>query len=137
MLDIDHFKVVNDTYGHHAGDVALQSLMVTSRQALRDWDIMGRMGGEEFAVVMPETDANQALYVAERLRKAVAATGIPLEDGKVVHMTVSTGIATANNDDVSVDTLLERADKALYEAKRSGRDKVCLAEEALPVEEPA
>lgn len=128
MLDVDHFKGVNDTYGHHAGDVALQSLMVTSREALRDWDILGRMGGEEFAVLLPETDTMQALDVAERLRRAVAATDIPVEDGAIVHLTVSTGIATANDGDITVDTLLERADKALYEAKRSGRDKVCVAE---------
>lgn len=127
MLDIDHFKAVNDTYGHHAGDVALQSLIVTSRQALRDWDVMGRMGGEEFAVLLPETDTTQALVVAERLRKSVAATDIPIEEGTVVHLTVSTGIATANDGDTTVDTLLDRADKALYEAKRSGRDKVCVA----------
>ncbi len=127
MLDIDHFKVVNDTYGHHAGDVALQSLMVTSRQALRDWDVVGRMGGEEFAVLLPETDTTQALDVAERLRMAVAATDIPVEDGTVVHLTVSTGVATANDGDITVDSLLNRADKALYEAKRSGRDKVCVA----------
>lgn len=128
MLDVDHFKVVNDTYGHHAGDLALQSLMVTSQQALRDFDIVGRMGGEEFAVLLPETDATQSLDVAERFRMAVAATEIPIEDGTVVRLTVSTGVATANDSDITVETLLERADKALYEAKRSGRDKVCEAE---------
>ena len=129
MIDIDHFKTVNDTYGHHAGDVALQSLMATSRQTLRDWDIVGRMGGEEFAVLLPETDAKQSLDVAERLRLAVAATHIPLEDGAVVRLTISTGVATAtaNDSDTTVDTLLERADKALYAAKNSGRDKVCEA----------
>lgn len=127
MLDIDHFKVVNDTYGHHVGDIALQSLMATCKQALRDWDILGRMGGEEFAVLLPETDVTQSLDVAERLRLAVAATDIPIEDGKVVSLTVSTGIATANDGDITVNTLLERADKALYEAKRNGRDKVCVA----------
>lgn len=127
MLDIDHFKAVNDTFGHHAGDIALQSLMVTSREALRDWDILGRMGGEEFAVLLPETDATQSLQVAERLRMAVAATDILIEDGTVVRLTVSIGIATANDSDITVDTLLARADKALYEAKRSGRDKVCVA----------
>lgn len=127
MIDIDHFKTVNDTYGHHAGDLALQSLMATSRQMLRDWDIVGRMGGEEFAVLLPETDATQSLDVAERLRLAVATTDIPLEDGAVVHMTISTGVATANDSDTTVDTLLERADKALYAAKNSGRDKVCEA----------
>ena len=127
MIDIDHFKAVNDTYGHHGGDVALQSLMATSRQTLRDWDIVGRMGGEEFAVLLPETDAKQSLDVAERLRLAVAATHIPLENGAVVRLTISTGVATANDSDTTVNTLLERADKALYAAKNSGRDKVCEA----------
>lgn len=131
MIDIDHFKAVNDTYGHHGGDVALQSLMATSRQTLRDWDIVGRMGGEEFAVLLPETDAKQSLEVAERLRLAVAATHIPLEDGAVVRLTISTGVATANDSDTTVDTLLERADKALYAAKNSGRDKVCEAPATL------
>lgn len=127
MVDIDHFKKVNDMFGHHAGDIALQSLIATSRQALRDWDIVGRMGGEEFAVLLPDTDASQALYVAERLRMAVASTEIPVDGGNVIHLTVSTGVATAGESDVSVDTLLERADKALYDAKHTGRDKVCMA----------
>jgi diguanylate cyclase (GGDEF)-like protein/PAS domain S-box-containing protein len=127
MLDIDHFKRVNDTFGHHAGDVALQSVTATSQQALRDLDILGRMGGEEFAVLLPEANAVQSLEVAERLRTAVSATEIPLEDGKVVRLTVSAGIATAKDSDITVDALLERADKALYEAKRTGRDKVCEA----------
>ena len=127
MLDIDHFKRVNDTFGHHAGDVALQSLTATSQQALRDLDVLGRIGGEEFAVLLPEANAVQSLEVAERLRMAVSATEISLDDGKVVRLTISTGIATANDSDVTVDTLLERADKALYEAKRTGRDKVCEA----------
>lgn len=128
MLDIDHFKEVNDTYGHHAGDIALQSLVSTSQQALRDWDILGRMGGEEFAVLLPETETTQALLVAERLRQIVATATTPLSDGKSVHLTVSIGIATARDDDADFDTLLDRADHALYEAKRTGRDKVCLAE---------
>ncbi len=127
MIDIDHFKAVNDTYGHHGGDVALQSLMATSRQTLREWDIVGRMGGEEFAVLLPETDAKQSLDVAERLRLAVAATHIPLGDGAVVRLTISTGVATANDNDTTLETLLERADKALYAAKISGRNKVCEA----------
>lgn len=132
MIDIDHFKTVNDTYGHHAGDVALQSLIATSRHMLRDWDIVGRMGGEEFAVLLPETDATQSKDVAERLRQAVAATEIPLKDGAVVRLTISTGVATTNDSDTTVDTLLERADKALYAAKNSGRDKVCEAPATHP-----
>ncbi|MBI4983972.1 MAG: diguanylate cyclase [Rhodocyclales bacterium] len=133
MLDIDHFKAVNDTYGHHAGDTALQSLVSTSRQALRDWDILGRMGGEEFAVVLPETETTQALLVAERLRQTVASVGVPLDDGKSsIHLTVSIGIAAAYDEDTDFDTLLDRADAALYQAKRTGRDKVCLAERPAP-----
>ncbi|MGE5469512.1 MAG: diguanylate cyclase [Bacteroidota bacterium] len=128
MLDIDHFKVVNDTYGHRAGDVALQSLVATSRRVLRDWDIMGRIGGEEFAVLLPETDVYQALLVAERFRKAVADAAVPVDRGKVVKMTVSTGVATSRNEDTDIEALLVRADEALYEAKRTGRDKVCVAE---------
>jgi diguanylate cyclase (GGDEF)-like protein len=127
MIDVDHFKDLNDTYGHQAGDVALKSLMVTSRQALRDWDIVGRMGGEEFAVLLPETDATQALQVAERLRQTVATAAIPIGEGRVVHLTVSTGIATLHDDDTTVETLLSLADEALYEAKRRGRDRVCMA----------
>jgi diguanylate cyclase (GGDEF)-like protein/PAS domain S-box-containing protein len=128
MLDVDHFKDVNDTYGHKAGDIALQSLVATSRQALRDWDIMARMGGEEFAVLLPETDATQALQVAERFRQSVAATDIPVAEGQVVHLTVSTGITTSLDDDATVDALVDRADKALYEAKKTGRDRVCVAD---------
>ena len=127
MLDVDHFKNVNDTFGHAGGDIALQSLAQTSRQTLRDWDILGRMGGEEFAVLLPETQSDQALLVAERLRSAVAATHVALDDEKSVDLTVSIGIATARPDDVDVDALIKRADEALFEAKRSGRDKVCLA----------
>lgn len=80
MLDVDHFKAVNDTYGHHGGDIALQTLVATGQQALRDWDIVGRMGGEEFVVLLPETDGAQAQLVAERLRQtvAMAMAGVPL-----------------------------------------------------------
>lgn len=131
MIDIDHFKSVNDTYGHHAGDIALQSLVSTSRQALRDWDILGRVGGEEFAVLLPETETEQAMLVAERLRQAVAASRILLGEGASVALTVSIGIATVKDDDVDLETLMDRADQALYEAKHTGRDKVCLSKHAL------
>lgn len=127
MLDIDHFKTVNDTYGHQTGDLVLKSLVSTSQQALRDWDILGRMGGEEFAVVLPETESTQSMLVAERLRHAVATTSGMLDNGESAHITVSIGVATAHDEDADFETLLKRADQALYEAKRSGRDKVCLA----------
>lgn len=131
MLDIDHLKSVNDTYGHHAGDVTLQSMVQTSRETLRDWDIMGRMGGEEFAVLLPDTDSDQALLVAERLRQAVAAANVPTDDQNAtepVHVTVSMGVATVNEQDTNIEELLDRADQALYEAQRSGYDKVCVAD---------
>lgn len=127
MLDIDNFKLINDTYGHQAGDVALQALVAISQKALRDWDIMGRLGGEEFAVLLPETDSHHALQVAERLRQEVAGSGISVAEGKTARVTVSTGIATACDADTDIETLLARADHALYEAKETGRDKVCVA----------
>lgn len=128
MLDIDHFKNVNDTYGHHAGDLALQSLVDISNKVLRDMDIMGRVGGEEFAVLLPETDTEQALLVAERLRQKIAAAEVLLEQGKPVRYTVSIGVATLGENEAGIDALLHRADQALYRAKRTGRDKVCVAE---------
>ena len=136
MLDIDYFKNVNDTYGHHAGDLALQSLVDVSHNVLRDMDIMGRVGGEEFAVLLPETDTEQALLVAERLRQKVAAADVLLEQGKSVRYTVSIGVATLGDNESGVETLLGRADKALYQAKKTGRDKVCVAESGVrePVE---
>ncbi len=127
MIDVDHFKSINDSYGHHAGDVALESLAAVSRQTLRDWDVMGRMGGEEFAVLLPETDATQALLVAERLRQKVAAAELALESEDSAHLTVSIGVATMRGDDRDVECLIDRADQALLEAKRTGRDKVCVA----------
>jgi diguanylate cyclase (GGDEF)-like protein len=127
MLDIDHFKDVNDTYGHQTGDVVLQSLALTSQHALRDWDILGRVGGEEFAVVLPETESEQSVQVAERLRHAVATAGGVTNNEASAPITVSIGVATAHDEDTDLETLLQRADQALYEAKRSERDKVCLA----------
>lgn len=127
MLDIDHFKVVNDTYGHPAGDVTLQSMVNISQHTLRGWDLLGRMGGEEFAVLLPETETEQSLQVAERLRHAVATATVSPESGKQARITVSIGIATAHEeDDTDLDALLKRADQALYQAKNTGRDKVCI-----------
>jgi diguanylate cyclase (GGDEF)-like protein/PAS domain S-box-containing protein len=127
MVDLDHFKDVNDTYGHQAGDVVLRSFVEVCQRAVRDWDTMGRMGGEEFAVVMPETESAKALLVAERLRQSVATTAVSVGAEESVSITVSIGIAAANADDTDVHAVLERADRALYKAKHSGRDKVCLA----------
>ncbi|WP_082629174.1 GGDEF domain-containing protein [Pseudomonas sp. TTU2014-080ASC] len=124
MLDIDHFKHINDTYGHAAGDLAICMLSDILRTNLRDADIIGRMGGEEFAVLLPHTDMQQALDSAERLRLAVAQTTISSET-ETFGMTLSIG--TAVFDPLTTETLellLIKADKALYRAKQAGRNRV-------------
>jgi diguanylate cyclase (GGDEF)-like protein len=127
IVDLDHFKAVNDSHGHQAGDTVLRGFVDIARQALRDWDFIGRLGGEEFGVLLPETDAQQALLAAERLRQAVRSAPIPLGSDAAVPVTVSIGVATMGADDADVHALLARADAALYEAKNTGRDKVAVA----------
>jgi len=125
MLDIDHFKVVNDTWGHPTGDRVLQALAEIMSSIVRGQDCVGRLGGEEFAVILPETELSGALISAERLRAAVAQSAIAFasDDGKVVRITVSIGIAVSTADDVSFEAVLARADKGLYAAKESGRNR--------------
>ena len=127
MMDIDHFKSVNDHYGHEAGDEVLRQVVGVCRHALREPDVMGRVGGEEFAILFPETDAASAHEVADRLRAEVARTAITLEDGTTLHVTASLGIAAFSDSDPGFGALLRRADKALYQAKISGRDQVMVA----------
>jgi len=126
MMDIDHFKNVNDTYGHQTGDLVLQKLGELCREALRDVDCVGRIGGEEFAVVLPQTDGARALEVAERVRQMVAHAEVAVERGLPVHFTLSIGVATLVGANTNIDTLLGQADGALYEAKRAGRNRVCV-----------
>jgi diguanylate cyclase (GGDEF)-like protein/PAS domain S-box-containing protein len=125
MIDIDHFKNVNDTYGHQIGDLVLQKLGAAYRETLRDFDSVGRVGGEEFAVVLPHTDERDALEVAERLRQSVARTEIPMEHGLPLYITLSIGVTSLRGTSANIDTLLGQADSALYEAKRAGRNRVC------------
>ncbi|MBA2779413.1 GGDEF domain-containing response regulator [Billgrantia kenyensis] len=124
MLDIDHFKRVNDTYGHAGGDVVLSAFAEAITGQLRETDIAGRLGGEEFAVVLPETDAVGGRRVAEKLRQAVEAMRVTLEDGTVVQITTSLGLTLMQADDTRPDGALARADGALYRAKREGRNQV-------------
>ena len=124
MLDIDHFKRVNDTHGHQAGDRVLRALGEIFRGILREMDFVGRIGGEEFAVVLPQTAIGQAIEVAERLRRAVEQTGIPLEHGLPLIVSVSIGAASLSSPNTNIDTMLGNADKALYAAKNEGRDCV-------------
>ena len=126
MMDIDHFKRVNDTYGHDVGDEVLRALSVTASNALRDADILGRLGGEEFGVLLPETKAEAALEVAERIRIAVEKTPIPTSAGDL-NITISIGLAIMDREQDTVDTLLKKADVALYNAKENGRNRAVLA----------
>lgn len=125
MLDIDHFKRINDTYGHHVGDTVIQSLAAVCREQLRTLDVIGRLGGEEFAVTMSNADNAQAMHVAERLRQAIEAASVPLAQGLPVRFTVSIGITTLQKDPTNMETLLDQADQALYRAKNSSSNQVC------------
>lgn len=127
MLDIDFFKKINDSHGHKLGDIVLKKLADICKQTLREVDIIGRVGGEEFAILLPETDQQLAAEVAERLRAAIADTKIPMKDGLPVQFSVSIGVASLVSKDDNMDVLLNRADQALYEAKETGRNKVCVA----------
>ncbi|WP_448206900.1 diguanylate cyclase [Azospirillum sp. sgz302134] len=126
MLDIDHFKAINDTYGHAAGDEALCRLAELCRNTLRETDHLGRLGGEEFAVVLPETGLAEAVDVAERLRQRLGEMDVRVGDG-TIRMTVSIGVAACLEEDGTIDRALGRADHALYEAKDGGRNRVVAA----------
>lgn len=127
MLDIDHFKKINDTYGHKCGDLVLKKLAATCQQVLREVDIIGRIGGEEFAILLPETDKEQAIEVAERLREAIGNAEVAIENGLPVRFTASIGVTSLTGEDKNMDVLLNIADKALYQAKNAGRNKVVAA----------
>jgi diguanylate cyclase (GGDEF)-like protein/PAS domain S-box-containing protein len=129
MLDIDFFKKVNDSYGHKIGDLVLIKLAEVCRQTLREVDIIGRVGGEEFVILLPETDLAEAAKVAERLRESIAKSKVPLESGLPLHFTVSIGVTSLVSEDDNLDVLLNLADKALYEAKEKGRNRVCIAKQ--------
>jgi diguanylate cyclase (GGDEF)-like protein len=124
MMDIDHFKVVNDTFGHPAGDEVLRSIAQTLASMLREYDVGGRYGGEEFAVVLAETTPADMVRLAERIREKIEQ----LDDhGKAsgIHVTISIGVAVLNDTDTT-ETLLHRADSALYRAKEEGRNRTVL-----------
>lgn len=124
-IDLDHFKAVNDTYGHAAGDAVLKETIARVLINVRPSDLVVRMGGEEFSVIMPETNYPTALTVGQRLREAVAEPAIPLPDGTELEVTASFGVSTINHEtDTSAQELLDRADAALYRAKETGRNKV-------------
>ncbi|XKE44476.1 diguanylate cyclase [Halomonas organivorans] len=122
MLDLDHFKALNDTYGHAAGDIALQCFARTCRDCLRPYDLIARLGGEEFAIMLADGDPEEAWRVFERLRRRVAEAELAL-GGETLHITVSLGLAFLEPDG-DLNEVLGRADRALYRAKREGRNRV-------------
>ena len=123
MIDADHFKDINDRYGHDAGDTALQQLAATVQRELREVDIFGRLGGEEFAVLVVEADRAKAEQVGERIRAAIESTPI-VQHGYCFGMTVSIGVAVSPTSTAGIETLLTEADRTLYAAKRAGRNRV-------------
>ena len=127
MLDLDLFKRINDTHGHATGDAVLKHFAQLVRNTLRKIDMVGRMGGEEFAIILPGTDSAGARIFAERLREAVANNPL-VQDGEPILLTVSIGIATMDRPDENAEETLLRSDAALYRAKRNGRNRVELAE---------
>lgn len=122
MFDVDHFKAINDSHGHEMGDLVLQKLAEITRGTLRAVDLVGRWGGEEFVVLLPETDASRAAEVAERLRSNIEAMNITGAD-PVIRVTISVGYATLARNVPDINALIKRADEALYQAKESGRNR--------------
>ncbi len=130
MLDVDHFKQINDNYGHDRGDSTLIELVATCNTTLREVDVLGRIGGEEFAILLPGTEKQGAWHVAERLRQRIAAISIATDSG-YFSITVSMGISELRIDGDSVQQLIKRADDALYRAKRQGRNLVRVCDAAV------
>jgi two-component system cell cycle response regulator len=123
MLDIDHFKTINDTHGHFVGDQVLIAMSRATENLLRGTDILGRWGGEEFVILMPETPLAGAAILAERLREVLARLAVDTTAG-TLHFTVSAGVAARDATDADITDILQRADSALYAAKQHGRNRI-------------
>lgn len=139
LLDLDHFKRLNDTHGHAAGDRALQEVVALLKSCLRSHDYVGRLGGEEFAIIMPGADGALACEAGERVRQRVMNAWLPAPRGEV-GLTISVGVATLMREDAGIEDLLRRSDEALYAAKANGRNRlVCdgLASPAPPLQPTA
>lgn len=126
-LDIDHFKTINDTYGHQVGDAALRHFSMLCAHSIRDIDLFGRIGGEEFVILLPDTEESGAHQVADRIRVALQESFLKLSNQESINFTVSIGVATLQASDRSINELLQRADLALYDSKRNGRNRITLA----------
>ena len=126
MIDIDHFKRINDAHGHAVGDQLLVAFAQAAVTVLRPSDVLARFGGEEFICILPRTKVDEAQVIAERIRKKIANTHITLTDGQILKRTASIGITHVASEDKHINTILERADKAMYRAKELGRDQICV-----------
>ena len=127
FFDVDHFKQVNDTHGHDVGDKVLQAISTTALRQMREHDVLARFGGEEFVALLPHTDLDEALMVAERLRIALADCNVQVSETQTVRFTISVGVSTAANGASNLAALLKDADVALYQAKQNGRNQSCLS----------
>ncbi|MEJ2362218.1 MAG: diguanylate cyclase [Gammaproteobacteria bacterium] len=123
MIDVDHFKDINDRYGHAVGDQVLRQVSAICQSSLRASDVLGRIGGEEFVLLLPDTPQANAIFVAERMREQLEKTPIDI-DGLVITVTASFGVASLNDADLNFNHILERADEAMYHAKHDGRNRV-------------
>jgi diguanylate cyclase (GGDEF)-like protein len=132
LIDLDHFKQVNDVYGHAVGDIVLNHVATLLRREIRAVDVLGRYGGEEFVLILPETSVDDAGVVAEKLRRAVAAVPVARDEGDAMSITVSIGVAGSSSASMTLDRLIRDADAALYAAKSLGRDQVYLFREKDP-----
>ena len=132
MIDIDHFKDINDQHGHQMGDIAIRACAQAIEPTLRDADLLGRLGGEEFAALLPHSSADNALQIAERIRNAIAQMNLMSPQGQSLAFTVSIGVAEAGAEHTDIEPLLADADQALYRAKATGRNKVLAYEAAIP-----
>jgi diguanylate cyclase (GGDEF)-like protein len=126
LCDVDGFKAINDEYGHDRGDAVLRDVAYELRKRLRSFELVYRLGGEEFLIVLPGVNSKAGLEVAERLREAVSQTR-----PQGIHITISVGLSAGSGDDVEYDTLFRAADAALYDAKRAGRNRVVAADAAI------
>jgi diguanylate cyclase (GGDEF)-like protein len=124
MLDLDNFKLINDHYGHATGDTVLCAVARRIRQSIRVIDILGRYGGDEFAILLPDATMEQSREIAERIRQSVIGEEIYNNEGQAVTLSISLGIAQASDDNDNLSALMGRADSALYQAKQSGRNRV-------------
>ncbi len=126
ILDIDFFKNINDDYGHPMGDKVLKIVAETIKNLIRDVDYFGRIGGEEFMIILPETDFPYSHYVAQRVRNKISNLAIDIPDSDAnIHLTISLGLAVYNSKYDNFEQIVQQADMALYQAKKNGRNQVC------------